>query len=210
MENKGFTLIELLSVLFILALIATLAVRSVFKIINKSRENIYLNQIYDILDSAYDYSLKYNDVLPNTTSPVKYITLAHLIHEGLIDSNIVDPTKGDIFDYSLVISISYVSNEATADIENRKYGNYLYKIEKSKTNVYSYSFDSSFNDFTIPLNDNYTLPNVPNNGIRIITKNNKLVDNIDTSSPDIYEVTDVVLSQSGDSISKTIKVAIST
>ena len=210
MQNKGFTLVELLAVLFVLALIFGLAIKSVFNVINKSQDNVYLNQIYDILDSAYDYTLRHNNFLPDSTTTVKYITLAHLIQDGLIDSDIMDPTQNKLFDYALVISVSYVSNESTSDIESKKYGNYLYKIEQAKTNVYLYNFDSAFVDFTLSLNDTYTLPNIPANGIRIITKNNKLVDYIDTSSSDIYEVTDIVLNESGDSKSKTIKVAIST
>lgn len=210
MKVNGFTLIELLAVIIVLGLLSTLALTNINNVVNKSKNDVYRSQIYDILDSVYDYTLRHTDFLPDENIRVKYTTLAHLINDGLIDSDIKDPKMNSLFDYSLVISVSYVDNNITSEDLSKKYGNYLYKIEEDKTNAYSYEFDSSFKDFTISLNETYTLPNIPSGGIRIITKNNKQVDVIDTSKPNIYEVTDIVLSADGKSTFKTIKVAVGT
>lgn len=208
MKNKAFTLVELLAVIIVLGLLTTLVVTNIDKIVDRSENDIYKNQIYDILDSAYDFTLKYSNYLPDENNNVKYITLAHLINEGLIDSDIKNPKTNKIFEYSLVISINYVSNDYVNTNISKKWGNYLYKIEESKTNYYSYDFDSNFIDSTVPINGNYALVNIPQGAIRIITKNNKQVSEIDTSNPDVYEVTDVILGDNGNSTSKTIKVVV--
>ena len=60
LDRKGFTLIELLAVIVILAIIMVIAVPKILDVINKSKEEAFIDSAYGISDSAKYYYLENN------------------------------------------------------------------------------------------------------------------------------------------------------
>lgn len=59
-REKGFTLIELLAVIIILSVIMVIAVPKVLDVINKSKEEAFIDSAYGISDSAKYYYFENN------------------------------------------------------------------------------------------------------------------------------------------------------
>ncbi len=218
MKTLGFTLVELLAVLVILSLIFVLVFPSVNDIINQAEDTVFNEQINTILNSAYDFSLSNLNYLPSSGEK-KYITLAQLKNQGLIDINLKDPSINENFQDDLVISIYNVKKGyKTNDKYSKLYGNYLFRVE------YDNYLDDYINKPEILLND--LIPNsngdyittvslnetvksaeykaTSTDGIDITDKvvinikyNDSFVSNIDTSSFGIYYVYYTVVDSNG-------------
>lgn len=219
MKNKGFTLVELLAVIVILAVISILVFPAVSNIIYTSEETIYQKQINTILKSAYDFSLKNINYLPNSGEKT-FVTLGQLKYEGLIDVDIRNPETNEIFPDNLVISINnvgagYKYSNSYAKLE----GDYLYTVEIELLN------DSSINDLlpeitldglqknsdgnyimTLDLNEKFTEVNytaskdgeiLTDKVVKYILKDNNAVENIDTSKAGIYKINYSVIDNNG-------------
>ena len=61
-REKGFTLIELLAVIIILSVIMVIAVPKVLDVINKSKEEAFIDSAYGISDSVKYYYFQNNIV----------------------------------------------------------------------------------------------------------------------------------------------------
>lgn len=89
MNKKGFTLVELLAVIVILAVILTIAVPNMVKIINKSKEDTYNNQVTMIKNAADKYLLITENITWTTNTTT--ITVANLVSAGILDANPINP-----------------------------------------------------------------------------------------------------------------------
>lgn len=133
MNKKGFTLVELLGVITIMAVILTIIIPVVGGVLNRSKNTIYNAQVNDILNSAYDYSLKKINLLPDD-GETTYILLNELKKYGFIENSLKDPKTNEEFSNDLVISIQNVgTNYKNNDNMALLNGNYLYKIETNLT-----------------------------------------------------------------------------
>jgi type IV pilus assembly protein PilA len=65
-NKKGFTLVELLAVIVILAVILTIAVPNVMKIVEKTRKDAFESTAAMMISSAKTQAAAYNDYLPNS------------------------------------------------------------------------------------------------------------------------------------------------
>ena len=127
MNKKGFTLIELLSVIIIIGIIIAIVFPSVSNVLKKSEDVVKDIQINKILDSAYDFTLKNTDFLPENDE-IKYITLNNLKKQNLIDSDIKDSNKKNFPD-DLVISIRNKNIKNKKQKYSKYNGDYLYTVE---------------------------------------------------------------------------------
>lgn len=100
--RRGFTLVE---IIISIALLVAIGIGSTMTIItvNKKSEEKELKQIYENFDNALQIYLSSNtDVLNNIDNYVEgaVITLDLLKDEGLIESDIIDPTTNTVIDYT--------------------------------------------------------------------------------------------------------------
>lgn len=112
MKTKGFTLIELLAVIVLLAAIAIIALPTVTKSIEDSKETAYQTQIETIKKAANDYILqnmvkgvKFSKFLKNSDDTID-IFLYDLKREGLVDKDIKNPKTGVKLSDKMIINIT--------------------------------------------------------------------------------------------------------
>lgn len=96
MKRKGFTLIELLASITILALLALIAIPTVSKQIDNSKNDLYNVEITNIKDAAKTFAADHVFKLPNDGECVT-VTLGYLIDEGYIES-VTNPKTNKSFD----------------------------------------------------------------------------------------------------------------
>lgn len=228
MKKNGFTLIELLAVIMILSIILVLALPAVNKVLSQGKETIHHQQINNILDAAYDYSLKNINSLPSY-SRKQYITLGELKYEGLVDANIIDTDTQQKFKDNLVISIQNVgSNYKFSNDYTKIKGNYLYTLEIERNNQEELlpTIDitgitkNSKGDYVLTLDLNDTFDNVIVSATSAKGKNlndkikkyilldDIVVDNIDTSKPSIYKINYSVIDEEGYAAASTLSIII--
>lgn len=219
MKEKGFTLVELLAVLVILSIIFILVFPSVNKLLFAGKETIYQKQINNILNAAYDFSLKNINYLPESNEK-NYITLGELKHEGMIDFDIKDPKTQENFEDNLVISIhnvgiGYDNSNSFAKLK----GDYLYTVEIDRNNnsellpiiTLSNLTQDSDGNYLLILNlnenfneENYNYTATSSSGDNITDKvksyivlNDEVVDSINTSSSSVYKINYSVIDNDG-------------
>ncbi len=220
MKNKGFTLIELLGVLIILAVIFVLVFPSVKDIVDTSKDTTNQKQINNILNAAYDWTLKNTNYLPDKDSKV-FITLGELKMNGLVDSNIIDISTSELYSDDLVVSISNVGpNYKDKNKYTKLNGNYLYKLEvdlmssdeyesKKPTIILSGLTANSTGDYvsTIDINTEFKDVNyiatsfdgadLTDKVIINILYGDKLVEKIYTNTAGIYHINYTVIDELG-------------
>lgn len=220
MNSKAFTLVELLGVLIILAIIFMLVFPSVSKIMTKSEEVVYQKQINRILTAAYDYSLNHIKFLPEKGKKT-FITLGELKYEGLIDNNIKNSDTKENFPDNLVISINNVgAGYKYSNIYAKLEGDYLYTVEIDLLNntsiknllpvitlegltknsdgnyITTLNLNEKFNEYIYSAISNDGI-NLTDKVVRYITKDDKVVKSVDTSTAGIYKVIYSVIDNKG-------------
>jgi len=220
--KKGFTLVELLAVITIITIIFVIVYPIVTDIIMDS-ENVVNNSTYnDILDAAYDYTLKNMSSLPENNE-IKYITLNQLQKEGLIDVNIKDVIENEIFPPHLVISIEDISSSSKTSNELSKIrGNYLYTIEDIVEKNKPIIEFSGYSNSPIVINVNlgseyeeliytatsYLGENITDKVIKNIIIDSHTADFVDTSLAGIYYINYSVVDEDGNSSSSIVNLII--
>lgn len=217
--KNGFTLVELLGIIIILSLLTILILPVTNNIINDSKETVYQKQINDILNAAYDWSLKNISSLPKKNKKI-YITLSDLKSEGLI-GNVVDPNTKEQFLNNLVISINNVGGKYKFDNKNsKKSGDYLYTVEIEFMESHDYESNKPsivLNNLTansegsyvteLNINDEFKESDfvatskegadlTPDVNVNIIYNNN-IVSSVDTSKIGIYHIYYTVVDKDG-------------
>ena len=100
MKSKGFTLIELILVITLLGIIALIAVPTVNKILNHSKEEATKEQQRIAIKAAKTYMVGHSEKYPDSKC---YIESSTLIAEGIIDEEFKDPNnKQQICKYIIV------------------------------------------------------------------------------------------------------------
>lgn len=229
MNKKGFTLIEMIAVLALTVVILALILPTVSTVLVQSEDTVYAVKINTILKSAYDYTLKNVEYLPEYGN-TKYITLAHLKQSNLIDSDITNPISKELFLDNLVISIRNVgSNYKEKLTDSLIKGDYLYRIENEFMGSNKFidsapiidfpAYDNNQVIFNINVGDQYddveytatasTGEDLYNRVVEIITYNKKRVNKVDTGKPGIYYVSYSVIDDNGYSASEKVSIIIS-
>ena len=108
MKNKGFTLVELLGVLVILAILLTIIIVSVGKIISNSQDSLSNTQKRRIEEVAKQYNIERGN-LDSATSCVDVTTLINLGY--LEGESVIDPKTKAAMTGSVLIT--YSSNQYT-------------------------------------------------------------------------------------------------
>lgn len=105
MKEKGFTLVELLAVIVILAVILTVAVPNMFKIINKSKDDSYNNQVLMIINAAKNYVVNESKVV-TTEEPLCIDVRLQLVGENYLDEMPKDPRDETVdMDGSVTVTV---------------------------------------------------------------------------------------------------------
>ncbi len=124
--KKGFTLVELLAVIVILSLLALLTSTAVAKILSNAKSDLSNVQTKLLESAAKSWAAEYMNELPSNDGQCKYLMVKDLIENGLIDSNVVDPSTSKNIPDDLKIKI-------TSKIG--KYGNVLLTYEVNPDNT---------------------------------------------------------------------------
>lgn len=228
MDKKGFTLVELLAVITIISIILAIVFPEVTGVIKRANKTVKDIQINRILDSAYDYTLKNTNILPNKNE-VKYITLNELKKEALIDGDIKDSVTNENFSDDLVIGIRNTKNRNNDTKYSKLHGDYLYTVEFEFMNSNTYDKNrptiefEGYNTNLVVMNLNIGSTYTPikysatsidgidltNEVVENIIYNSKNVKKIDTSKPGIYYVNYSVVDENGYSNLSTVNVIVS-
>lgn len=229
MNKKGFTLVEVLAVAALIAIILALVLPTVTSILKQSEDTVYDVKINTILKSSYDYTIKDVEFLPEYED-TKYIMLAHLKENNLIDSDITDPISRELFIDNLVISIKNVgTNHKDKSKNSLVKGYYLYKIENdfmqsdefmsNAPTIEFVGYDNTQVVLNINVGDEYTPveyiatssegENITDKIIKIITYNKKKVNDVDTNKPGIYYISHSVIDDRGYSANEKVSIIIS-
>ncbi len=121
-RKKAFTLIELLAVIFVVGIISIIVIPTTNRLINQSRNNLYENQIDNIMTAAKNWGSKNNDLLPEKEKEILTVTLGQLKVTGFIDKQIKNPKTKRLFPDDMEVVIT------------RKNNNYEYKIIEGSGN----------------------------------------------------------------------------
>ena len=104
MKRKGFTLVELLATIIVLAIVLSITLYSIIRIINSTKEKSYQVTIKNIEEHANDYLLENSERLFFLTHNAnseddKYeyqcVTVKNLVDYGYLENNITDSKVND-------------------------------------------------------------------------------------------------------------------
>ncbi len=146
MRKKGFTLVELLAVIAILAVLIILALPNILKIFNKSREDTFVDQVYNLVKAAENtyMSNPLNDrnlCFDNKTNPISITGNSKLIYR--IDfSNTGKVISINVVDENYKLRISNVNGILLEEIGNSK-SDKKYKVSSREKVVVIEACDSS-------------------------------------------------------------------
>jgi prepilin-type N-terminal cleavage/methylation domain-containing protein len=122
--KKGFTLMELLVTIAVLSMIVLIVVPQVSNIMEKSRNDAYLETKKSIESAANLYRIKNSNLFPSVIGEKYSVNIQTLKDNGLIKQNIVDPrTNTPIINGEVIVellsngeySYSYYSTNYTKD-----------------------------------------------------------------------------------------------
>lgn len=82
---------ELLVTIIVLGLILAITMPIVNKMINNSKENVYLETVRNIEEAAHMYVINNMKDFPETVGAYKFITIGQLQDEGLLVNTLIDP-----------------------------------------------------------------------------------------------------------------------
>jgi type IV pilus assembly protein PilA len=128
-NQRGLTLVELLAVMVILGIIAAIAVPSIGKVIDNSKDKAQVANAHQIVDAAKLYVNSGEKAVPTTNGGTATIKLSELITEGLLEE-IKDP-KLDNKVYDAENSLVTIEKGATTLTDggaNPDSGKLIYKI----------------------------------------------------------------------------------
>lgn len=126
-KQKGFTLVELLAVLILLGLIIVIAIPTINKSLESSKEKARKTQEGIIINAAKSYAAENASKITNCTT---YLTIEDLLKEDYIDSSKADNIK----ESDLIEMCVKVTSE---------YNQYTYKISECAENVYTCDEDDN-------------------------------------------------------------------
>ena len=102
MKKNGFTLVEVLAVIVILGVITAIAAPAVMGVIDRSKENMYNNQLEVFKDAAAMYVA--DNINTNPSMKIDgYSTeldLSEMIDYGYIEGPVKNPLTGEYFETS--------------------------------------------------------------------------------------------------------------
>ena len=152
MKNKGFTLVELIGVITVLGIVILLAIPTVRKINDNSKEELYNVQINNIEEGLKNWAIDNSNLLPQNEGEIINITLGQLKTGGYIDSEIKNPKTNKCFGNDMILTVT------------RYQKNYVYTVNIN-TNIETDSCDTYIKPYIVlkgepityvELNDIYT------------------------------------------------------
>lgn len=144
MKNKGLTLVELIAVLVILSIIALIVTPTITGNIKEYKDEMYINQINAIKDSAYNWAADNIDNLPIDNSYALKVMLKELQDGGYIDDKVKNPKNGGNFnpEETFVLIKCQVIKDDTGQYEDNykySYGVYLNNEDYIKQEAIRYA-----------------------------------------------------------------------
>ena len=113
MKKNGFTLVELLAVITILSIVSLIAVPSINRSIQASRQNAYDAQVKNLKTGAKEWGVDNIYSLPADGSEIT-VDLKTLKQGGYVDSNIKNPkTKKKMSDTCTKVKIANINGKLT-------------------------------------------------------------------------------------------------
>jgi prepilin-type N-terminal cleavage/methylation domain-containing protein len=119
--KNGFTLIELLVTIAVLGMIAVIAIPQVGNIIEKSKEDAYLETKKNIESAAHLYRIRNSHEFPDEVGKRGVVTVKQLQEAGLLSYNIVDQRTGSKIVNRDVIVELLSSGEYDYELYNSEY-----------------------------------------------------------------------------------------
>lgn len=109
--KKGFTLAELIGVLVILALIGTIAIPSVTKIIRENKNNICIIQFNNIIEETKNWGSNNIEKLPSNDGEAINVSFDDLVKYGYAEDNLINPITKAKFTNEWYVKIEKFSNK---------------------------------------------------------------------------------------------------
>lgn len=140
MKQKAFTLVELLVVIVILGLLALLIVPNVNKLINSSKDKLYISQVKSIEDSAENFITDYYEQISNLSKFT--IDLKLLKDLAYVEGNIRNPRTEKYFSDESLITFNKINNRYQATLfpvdsetimEDTKYLKHIVLLKEGST-----------------------------------------------------------------------------
>lgn len=149
MNKKGFTLIELLAVVTILGIISILIVPTITRVIEKTKDNAYKNQIQNIKSAMKNWATVNMKDLPDTDGDSVSLILGDLKQGGFLDEKFINPKTDMCFGNETELIITKYQNnylfevDELSNIENKDCMTISEQIEDS-----CFTFDSATKTIT--------------------------------------------------------------
>ena len=109
MKNKGFTLVELLGVITLLVILVFIAVPSVSKSIQNSRERAYEAQLGNLITAATSWGTDHISQLPTESGQSVQVTVGELKEGKYIDDEFENPKTKENFSDDTYVTITKVN-----------------------------------------------------------------------------------------------------
>ena len=155
-KKKGFTLLELIAVIVVLAIILLIAVPSVIKQVEKTRERAFYTSVHNLTDNLkpinvlenkdycmYDYSKNKKN---QTELIEKMYILAHMEENKMVYSVYAKSNKGKVID---VYDISKLNDDKPETWQEEIKENSSYSYYLAKLYINTFNTDESNNKETL-------------------------------------------------------------
>ncbi|MDD4547498.1 MAG: prepilin-type N-terminal cleavage/methylation domain-containing protein [Bacilli bacterium] len=193
MKKSGFTLIELLAVIFVLGIISAIAIPTINRVTQQSREELYKSQIKNIELGAKDWATTNFSILPEGDGEVITLTLGQLKLGGFVDKNITNPQNKKLFPNDLEITITKKNNNYEYDVIEGS-GGVDGEIDSTKPVIILNGLVHETVELNSVYNDLGVIAKDPTGALIdtvdvLIKSNNEPVTEVDTSSLIQYKIT---------------------